>query len=95
MQNSSRDFICNNGTFFSIHTGKEFSIINYFGLQIINHPEKYYSPEIGTIKNGKSDIRIGLYEEKMMGQVKQELNLCKNKDGKSLLEIYPAVKNKN
>lgn len=86
---ASHDFACNDGTFFS--KDKQYASIQYYGLEVINHPENIYWPQVGEIKNGKLKIyALKLFKGKAeeRPQVIAKLSQCKNKEGKTLVDLY-------
>jgi len=95
LQEATRDFICDNGSFFDIEEktsleGVELDgikIVYYYDKEAIKNPGKYGALKIGYIKDGISDLDPDRYIWKT--QIKEGLESCKNKDGKSLLEVYP------
>ncbi|MEO8637482.1 MAG: hypothetical protein ABI430_01105 [Candidatus Taylorbacteria bacterium] len=92
LQTIPRDFVCDDGSFFSIaKTGDpDYSNLNYYDTYSQKNLSDFYSPFIGVISRGKAVIDLDKKREKDMGDnIRQKLNSCKNTDGKALLELYP------
>jgi len=98
LKNAPRDFVCDDGTFFSldnkVYTDKNTYIVNYYNTFFMEHPEESYSSSFGVIdKNNRSVLQPRGDINEKEAQIWQKLKTCKNKDGKSLLDVYPEKTN--
>lgn len=95
IESASRDFVCSDGSFFSIIKTKDpsYTEIDYFSSDFLKNPEKFYVPRIGYVKNSIFSLeipKIGGQEYYLTEEgVKKNLTMCINKDGKAISEIYP------
>jgi hypothetical protein len=88
LQSVSRDFLCDDGSFFSIKSvTQNKSLVNYFSISVINHSDILYDPSFGFIVDGyyKSYIKQGVLQK----NDRKKLTTCKNTQGKTFLEVYP------
>lgn len=89
LESASRDFICENGSFFSIkHTGDPgYSLVEYYNLATMKS-DTYYEPRIGYIGENGLRISISSSQKEVEPLIQEAISTCKDQSGKSLSEIY-------
>jgi hypothetical protein len=90
-QKASRDFVCSDGSFFSLKENKGFYsyVVYYYSADSIKNPGKYPAVHLGGIKDGKAELKFD--NSVWKDQIKKGLSECKNKDGKAFFDIYPVL----